>query len=148
MTMTRRLLLLAAALLVTAPLFAAPSWERQVVAAVLVLEADKDGEAGMVAVMNVIQNRAKGFSATSYLNVVKKKKQFSCLNNRSDASAVRAASRHASWSLALEIVDRACADTLGDTTNGATHYERRGTDAYWAKSMDVVAEIGSHIFYR
>lgn len=140
--------MLLAALCVASPLFAAPSWNRQVVAAVLVLEADMDGEAGMIAVMNVIQNRASGFSEASYVKVVTKPKQFSCLNRKSHASAVRAASRHASWSLALSIVDRACSDTLPDTTGGATHYERRGTKAYWAKEMEVVAEIGSHIFYR
>jgi N-acetylmuramoyl-L-alanine amidase len=146
--MTRRLFLLAAALFVATPLLAAPSWNRQVVAAVLVLEADVDGEAGMIAVMNVIQNRASGFSETAYVKVVTKPKQFSCLNRKGHATAVRTASRHDSWSLALSIVDRACSDTLPDTTGGATHYERRGTQAYWAKDMEQVAEIGSHVFYK
>ena len=54
-------------------------WERQIVAACLILEASDQGERGMTAVANVIANRADK-NARKYLKQVKRPYAFSSLN--------------------------------------------------------------------
>lgn len=155
----KRLILTAALLLTPAIAHAEPDWGTKVVAAVLVMEGDADGEAGVHAVMNVIQNRAKGWSIESYLKVVRKPKQFSCLNGvvkgkvidrKAEARFVTAASRHSTWRFALATVQAACHDRLQDITGGATHYHTLNLKKYpdWAKVFPPTTTIGSHKFYK
>jgi spore germination cell wall hydrolase CwlJ-like protein len=128
-------------------------WERQIVAACLVLEAACQGEAGMAAVMNVIANRASGDPAR-FAAVTRRPYQFSAFNpatvrgERSLADLVQRASRDRTWGLALALVDRAAAGALPDLTDGATHFSRVEEQARWMGRMEVTAVIGSHKFLR
>jgi spore germination cell wall hydrolase CwlJ-like protein len=146
--MFKRLLAIVCFLLIPVVAHAAPSWGKQVIAAVLVMEADVDGEQGLHAVMNVIQNRASASSEAAYLKVIRKPKQFSCKNNRSEASLVRAASKHATWEAAQRLVEQACASNLQDITDGATHYHENRINPFWTKGMTLTITIGSHKFYK
>ena len=130
-------------------------WERQVVAACLVLEASSDGPLGLMAVANVISNRSDGDPSRFY-KVVKKPYAFSSVNavtkgrtgGRGYAPLVRKASRDPNWGLSLKVVDRLYAGTLQDLTNGATHFALKKKRASWMSSMQVTAIIGSHKFMR
>ncbi|MBL4575229.1 MAG: cell wall hydrolase [Opitutaceae bacterium] len=130
------------------------SWERQVVAACLILEAASEGPFGMTAVANVIENRAKGNPARFY-GVVKRPYAFSALNEattgrtgqRGYADHVRKASRDPEWKNALKIVDKLYAGHLTDLTKGATHYSLKGEYVSWMKEVRVTAIIGAHRFY-
>jgi spore germination cell wall hydrolase CwlJ-like protein len=129
-------------------------WERQVVAACLILEAASEGPLGMTAVANVIENRAKSNPRAVY-GVVKRPYAFSSMNSattgktgrRGFADHVRRASRDPEWRNALKIVDRLYNGTLTDLTGGATHFSLKGEYVAWMKDMRVTAIIGSHRFF-
>jgi len=135
--------------------YAPDPWERQVVAACLVLEASSEGPIGLIAVANVISNRADGVPGRFY-RVVKKPHAFSSLNPAIDgrtggqgfAPLVRKASRDPNWSLSLRVVDRLYAGTLADLTNGATHFSLKHKRAVWMSGMKITAIIGRHKFMR
>jgi spore germination cell wall hydrolase CwlJ-like protein len=135
--------------------YAPDPWERQVVAACLVLEGSSDGPIGLMAIANVISNRAHG-QPNQYYKVVKKPYAFSSLNaatkgrtgGRGYAPLVQKASRDPNWSLSLKVVDRLYAGTLQDLTDGATHFSLKRKRASWMSEMKVTAIIGSHKFMR
>ena len=130
-------------------------WERQIIAACLILEASDQGEQGMIAVANVMHNRADGVSSRIYREI-RKPYAFSSLNgattgktgNRGYAGHVTKASRDHHWRLALQVVDRMFAGTLQDITNGATHYTVVSEQVSWMKRMQLTAVIGNHKFLR
>ena len=130
-------------------------WERQVVASCLVLEASSDGPIGLMAVANVISNRADGDPRRFYREV-KKPYAFSSMNaatqgktaGKGFAPLVQRASRDPHWGLALKVVDRLYAGTLQDVTSGATHFSLKKERASWMKQMTVTAIIGSHKFMK
>jgi spore germination cell wall hydrolase CwlJ-like protein len=130
-------------------------WERQVVAACLVLEASSEGPLGLMAVANVISNRAHG-NPRQFYKVVRKPYAFSSFNavtegrtgGRGYAPMVRKASRDPNWGLSLKVVDRLYSGTLQDLTNGATHFTLKRQRASWMSEMKVTAIIGSHKFMR
>ncbi len=131
------------------------SWERQVVASCLVLEASSEGPIGLMAVANVIANRASG-DARRYYRVVKKPYAFSSMNTATSGKSggqayailVRKASRDPNWRLSLNVVDKLYAGRLQDLTNGATHFALKSTRSSWMSSMQVTAIIGNHKFMR
>lgn len=130
-------------------------WERQVVAACLVLEASSEGPIGLMAVANVISNRADG-NPRRYYKVVKKPYAFSSMNpattgkngGKAYADLVRRASRDPNWGLSLNVVDKLYAGQLQDLTNGATHFALKSIRSSWMSSMKVTAVIGKHKFMR
>lgn len=130
-------------------------WERQVVAACLVLEASSEGPIGLMAVGNVIANRADG-DPRRYYKVVKKPYAFSSMNaattrtsgGQAYADLVRKASRDPNWGLSLNVVDRLYTGQLQDLTNGATHFALKSKRSSWMSSMKVTAVIGNHKFMR
>jgi spore germination cell wall hydrolase CwlJ-like protein len=130
-------------------------WERQVVAACLVLEASSEGPVGLMAVANVISNRADGDPGRFYKEV-KSPHAFSSFNAVTDgrtggqgyAPLVRKASRDPNWGLSLKVVDRLYAGTLQDLTNGATHFSLKRERVSWMSNMRVTVIIGSHKFMR
>ena len=128
------------------------SYERQIVAAVLVLEASSEGEEGMRAVLHVINNRSQG-RVERIPGVVAKHKAFSCLNgitwqqHPDYGPAIGKAMKDRTWPLALQLVDQLLAGQLGrDTTYGATHY-CISPPASWQQRMTYLARIGSHRFF-
>ncbi|MDQ8205853.1 cell wall hydrolase [Pelagicoccus sp. SDUM812003] len=156
----KRLIVLALALMgivsvVRAEAYQPCDWERQIVAACLVLEASNQGEHGMQAVASVIANRAER-DKSRYIQIVKTPYAFTALNEASTgktgssgfANHVRRASRDLNWSLALRIVDQLYADSLADNTYGADHYSRRDQLPSWSHRMRATAVIGDHLFFR
>lgn len=129
-------------------------WERQIVAACLVLEASNQGQEGMQAVASVIANRGKRDSSR-YIKIVKHPYAFSALNSATTgktgatgyAGHVQRASRDAHWSMALRIVDELYANTLQDVTYGADHYTRRDALPSWSHGMRATTVIGDHLFF-
>ena len=130
-------------------------WECQIVAACLVLEASDQGEQGMIAVANVMNNRAGGNTSRIYREV-RKPYAFTSLNaastektgNRGYAGHVTRASRDPNWRTALRIVDRMYTGTLPDLTKGATHYSLVNEHVSWMRAMELTVVIGSHKFLR
>jgi spore germination cell wall hydrolase CwlJ-like protein len=119
----------------------------EIVAACLVKEADCEGERGMIAVMNVVVNRAHRNSG-QFVSVVTKPKQFSCFNGFTPEQVVASAKKYRSWNIALAIVAKAKSGLLQDITGGATHYHASYVKPYWAKSLRFTVRIGSHLFYK
>ncbi|MDQ8180082.1 cell wall hydrolase [Pelagicoccus sp. SDUM812005] len=130
-------------------------WERQVVAACLILEAANQGEAGMQAVAAVIGNRGQG-DPSKYLAVVKKPYAFSAFNastgkgkqRQSFAALVSRASKDVNWPVALRIVDELYAGELADNTFGADHYSRKDELPSWSHGMRATTVIGDHLFFK
>ena len=144
-----------ASALTTEASYTPDQWERQIVAACLILEASNQGEQGMAAVANVMRNRADGNPSRIYREV-KKPYAFSSLNSASTgktggrgfAGHVTRASRDPNWRTALRIVDKMYAGTLTDVTKGATHYTLVNEYVSWMRSMKLTVVIGSHKFLR
>lgn len=128
-------------------------YERQIVAAVLVLEAANQGEDGMRAVLHVIDNRA-GNDPHRAIAQVAKRKAFSCLNsvtsqkNRDYGPLLRRAMRDRTWNLAMRLVRDYETGNLGpDLTEGATHYCIHPPES-WNREFVFVKQIGAHRFFR
>lgn len=126
-----------------------PTYGQQVVAAVLMAEAWGEGQTGMTAVAEVIRARAEA-AGRSPLWVVQQPRQFSCLNRTEPRELIRRFGRHPDFDVALEIARRLynSPEALAGIANGATHFERAGTRAYWTAGHQPVARIGRLHFYR
>ena len=125
----------------------AQTYGQRVVAAVLLAEARSEGERGMIAVAEVIRNRADAWGV-SPLAVVKVEKHFSCLNKTTPEALVRRCRGLPEWSLALAIARQTYnqPETLPGFANGANHFHSESAD--WADGEDPVAIIGRLKFYR
>ena len=125
-----------------------------VVTACLLLEARGEGAEGMIAVMAVINNRAKG-DPCMYEAVVLKRWQFSAFNSSYGdpeelARLLTRAKKFRDWELAQGLVALTVSDLIMDPTFGANHYHVASMSEYpyWSDSKKVTATIGNHIFYR
>lgn len=114
----------------------------EVVAAVIVLEAGGEGKNGMLAVHEVISNRAKSNKIDSKYAEIRKPKQFSCLNKISDARAVQIAAKHPAWPMALQIASNKIKSNL---VGGAISYHNTSVNPYWSKGKKL-KKIGNHLF--
>lgn len=97
----------------------------EIVARTLWGEARSQGETGMHAVCNVIQNRAKnpGWWGKDLRSVCLAPEQFSCWNaSDPEAAKMRGPIDDAAFALATTIAKKAVAETLPDITRGADHY--------------------------
>ena len=118
--------------------------EHEAVAAVLVMEAGGEGEKGLRAVMEVIQNRARERHDTRF-DVIRAKKQFEVLNARTVKDLIDEAKQHKLWKMALTI---ALQGTQTNLTHGADHYHERTITPYWADPTKRTGMVGKHVFYR
>lgn len=116
-------------------------------------EARGDGRAGMVAVANVIVNRAKHprWWGTDIVSVCLKPWQFSSWNandpNREKLMSVDGTDPQ--FTTALAIADAAFMDRLPDTTGGADSYYADSIAAPpWTEKATFTAKIGHQRFYR
>lgn len=99
---------------------------------------------GMLAVSNVIRNRAKS-RRMSHEDVCLQPKQFSCWNDLNWLkSHLKANSRH------IQLARKAWIDSEHKSIVGkADHYYADYIKKpYWAKSMKFVKKIGRHLFYE
>ncbi|MCH2155283.1 MAG: cell wall hydrolase [Opitutales bacterium] len=147
-------------LLITAPhsLYARAHlspYERQILAATVVLEAAGCGHEGMQAVLNVIFNRADR-RIERVIAITVKPGQFSSLNSVTRqrhpnySPILRRAMKDKHFATAYRLVLSLERGKLTDNTSGADHYYaismRESPD--WAKHMDYISRIGGHHFLR
>ncbi len=114
----------------------------EVVLQTIILEAVGEGPQGMVAVGEVIRNRAKLF-LKDFHTVCLMPKQFSCWNDGDRARQFLEKHRHY-YFLALMAWRESEQSGL---TGGATDYHTNFIHPYWANAYRIVATIGNHIFY-
>ncbi len=123
--------------------------DAEIVAACLIGEAASEGVQGMVAVMNVVSNRAH---KNDFKTVVLARKQFSVFNGRSIVDVVHKSKQNPLWPAALMIVDNAKSGHLQDITAGATHYyapkAMGGRTPSWANEMEKTMVLGNHVFLK
>ncbi len=129
------------------------SYDRQIVASCLVLEAGGEGPEGMQAVLNVILNRAEG-SLHRVVPETVKIGAFSCMSSvwkRSEPNYSplirRAENQSDAYEEAMNLISLMEEGFLRDNTRGATHYHAAYIHPYWADSLRYLTTIGNHIFY-
>ncbi len=130
-------------------------------------EAGKEGDAGIVAVMNVVRNRTRSpqqfadqeilsLTGSIYHAVILKKYQFSMYNI--DDPVREKVERFAEmWTITVtnnnyvkncySLAQKVLTGTLEDNTKGATHYHATSVSPSWATSIPYIGQIGAHIFY-
>lgn len=129
------------------------SYDRQIVASCLVLEAGCDGAEGMQAVLNVILNRADGYLHRLVPETIKYG-AFSCMaevwnTSRPNYSNLirRAQDQSEAYATALRLLATMERGLLWDNTYGATHYHATYIRPYWVSDMRYITTIGGHHFY-
>lgn len=114
-------------------------------------EARGEGRVGMIAVINVIQNRVKAKRwPNDIAGVCQQALQFSCWNadDPNRAKLMNVTIEDPAFAIATELAGQAIKDELGDLTSGANHYHEQSITPYWAKGHAPVATIGRHKFYK
>ena len=124
------------------------TYGQRIVAAVLMGEAQGEGEIGMTAVAEVIRNRANAASK-SLLEIVLKKGEFSCLKDTTPEALHRKFHRMKTYPMALQIA-KTCYNTpeqLPNVTKGATFFAHTQNRPPWLGDVQSVTTIGNHRFY-
>ena len=129
------------------------TYEEQAVAAVLMGEAWSEGTPGMIAVADVIRQRAMEKDRTP-LQVVEfhrgRVHAFSCLNGTTLDRLIGKFQAEPDFQRALQLAQMLCRTParLPDLTGPANHYTRATERPFWAEGRQPVAIIGRHAFYR
>ena len=116
-------------------------------------EARGEGTQGMLAVGNVIKNRAdqQKWYGKSIVDVITKDFQFSAWNlndpNREEMLNVKKED-DADFRQALLSAKDIVTGNAPDITSGADHYHAKNIRPNWINKMKITAIIGNHIFYR
>jgi len=128
-------------------------YDRQIVAACMVLEAGCDGATGMQAVLNVILTRADGYLHRLIPQTIKRG-AFSCMasvwsTGMPDYSPLlsHAQNQGKVYDEALNLIAGMEQGLLWDNTYGATHYHATSIRPYWVSDMHYLTTIGGHHFY-
>jgi len=127
--------------------------DRQIVVTCLVLEAGGEGFDGMLAVLNVILNRAQGdldqmvpktikSGAFSSMSSVWNQdvRDYTLLFQRAERQPVACETAHQ----LIDLLEDGC---LWDNTQGATHFHSAAIHPYWADDLHYLLTIGNHKFY-
>lgn len=120
---------------------------RDTVIAVIVGEAGGEGTAGMVAVANVLRNRADIRGSSMYAEAVRKS-QFDAVKR---PDFIGWAKRHKSWATASAVYDGVLAGKMRDNTGGATHFINPKACRVlprWYYVYPTTATIGRHTFKK
>jgi spore germination cell wall hydrolase CwlJ-like protein len=129
--------------------------DQEILARTLFGEARGEGFYGLMAVANVIINRAKSritWWGHDVRSVCLAPYQFSCWNesdpNRSLIMAITAGTDPI-YNECLTIANAALNGILRDNTNSATSYYARSmpNPPEWAAGKTEVAEVGNHVFF-
>ena len=125
------------------------TYEHKAVAAVLLGEAACQGKLGMLAVGEVIAQRAR-LDGKSALQVIRKHRAFSCLSGRSLSALIKSQENQPLFQEAVRIAKRVVdrPSTLPNVTNGATHFTHITAKPYWARGSKPVLIHRDHAFYR
>jgi len=128
-------------------------YDRQIVAACMVLEAGCDGVNGMQAVLNVILTRADGY-LHQLVPKTTRHGAFSCMSSiwhhpTPDYRPLirRAQNQGGVYTQALQLISIMERGYLWDNTYGATHYHATSIRPYWVSDMSYITTIGGHHFY-
>ena len=135
------------------PQDAAQGDERKLLAATIIAEAGGEGRRGMESVYEVIWQRAS-LGECSYTKVLTKRKQFSCLNNRTPAQLIERSSWHAHYDWVMELLrfpplttHTVPAHLLATNRNRADHYyAHKVSKPYWSTGKG--ERIGNHTFEK
>ena len=106
-------------------------------------EARGEGVEGMQAVALVTMNRARQQDKT-VCEVVYQRKQFSWTNTAKGRNKPVTGNINTAHNIASQAVS----GVLDDITGGATHYHTKKVKPIWRKSLDKIAIINNHIFYK
>ena len=122
---------------------------RQLVAATLILEAGGEGREGLMAVWEVVWQRAKLRRLTPR-GVVPQRKPFSCLQSITPGRAIATAQKHPMWRHAWGIVSAPpVLPDMEPLTLGADHYHATTIKPpFWADKAKKTVTIGRHTFYK
>nr|WP_278422976.1 PLxRFG domain-containing protein [Brucella anthropi]DAM62828.1 MAG TPA: Type I restriction enzyme [Caudoviricetes sp.] len=112
----------------------------------IIAEAAGEGPVGMLAVANVMRNRA-AIRGQSLGDVVRAPAQFTGFWTPG-AKAVEAQSNPAVRAEAEQILRGVLTGELQDPTGGADHYHADSVNPEWAQEMPQTARIGVHTFYN
>jgi spore germination cell wall hydrolase CwlJ-like protein len=128
----------------------------EVIAATLIGEAGGEGDKGMQAIKNVLDNRASKKGTTSAGEALRPK-QFSMWNRasanvsvRSDFdselinSIIKGYKSHEKWSKAVDLASGILSDITKDATLYYAHNKIK--PPYWTKNWKQTAIIGNHTF--
>lgn len=119
-------------------------------------EARGEGYDGQVAVANVVMNRVAlaavhaHFGNGDVTSCCLAPWQFSCWNaNDPNLKVIQSVdATDPIFAQCLTIAGQAIANTLADTTNGATFYYAKGSPVpAWARGRSPCADIGRHLFF-
>ena len=127
--------------------------EQEILARTIWAEARGESAEGQKAIANVVNNRiasGKTWWGNDVRSVCLTPYQFSCWNksdpNRPKLLAVTA--DDPSYSGCLVIAGNSIRGNLPDNTADADSYEVTGLNTYWARTLQPVAVIGHHSFYK
>jgi spore germination cell wall hydrolase CwlJ-like protein len=136
-------------LLSTVCLTAEDTFETELVAAVIILEAGGEGMEGCEAVWEVIHNRKKTNPRwpDTYLGVIIQPWQFSCLNTYKDRYhiPIAKAKKHP---LYKQVRDMIIYLPKTNHTKNANHYCTLPTENKWTRKYKVIATVRNHKFYK
>lgn len=119
-------------------------------------EARGEPDAGQWAVAQVTMNRAQR-DPKKVCDAVFAPRQFSWANPLTEAPTVSTRKKRAkhfmprdpvAWDKAKTIAQRALIGLGEDVVGDATHYHATRVAPRWASSLEEVAQVGDHIFYR
>ena len=131
----------------------AQTYEHRVVAAVLMGEAWNQGREGMLAVGEVIHQRAVEKGRTPQQIVTARhgaRHAFSCLNRTTPDRLIEKFKYEPVYDMALQVAVLVCdhPERLSGRTQGATHYTRVEETPRWARGKKPIVIVGRHAFYR
>ncbi|WP_448191918.1 cell wall hydrolase [Azospirillum sp. sgz301742] len=138
----------------TNEIIAATFPERRILALTAWGEARGDGERGMQAVINVVQNRASRprWWGRDVTEVCLKPHQFSCWldGDPNRAKMLDVTPYNEAYRTAYRLATQAEEGRLPDVTGGADHYHslHMMTPPTWAQGHLPLAFIENHVFYR
>lgn len=126
-----------------------------IIAATILGEARGEGEKGMQAILNVLQNRLKYAKETNFdkiKDIALQRYQFDVWTSRKTdeqkAEFVNKMRKTPQWATAVKLVERARQGKLEDLTNNATFYHTNKIEPNWADSFTKTNILGNHIFYN
>lgn len=124
-------------------------YELKAVATILVAEAGIDGEKGMMAVAEVIRNRAQ-IKNKKPIEIIKQRGAFSSLRGKTIDGLIQKHSHYPQIRVALEIAYELLTSprSIANTTNNATHFDMITRHPWWCKYTTVTTTIGHHRFYQ
>jgi spore germination cell wall hydrolase CwlJ-like protein len=129
------------------------TYDREIIATCMVLEAGGEGPEGMRAVLNVILHRAKS-DWSRMVPVIVKPGAFSCMSSLWNTEEldyspllIQAQSQSEPYTEAMNLIATLEQGLLTDNTAGATHYHADYVTPYWISNMRYLTTIGGHHFY-